>query len=310
MTDGRDGLRDDKRIYLYCLIRSEKEKPFAAKPLKTRGISENGSPVYTIHFEDLAFVVSDCDDVEYDITRENTLCHQKVIEEVMDRGFNPLPVKFGTIATATRVSTTEGRIHNVLKRRFGEFQGLLGDMEDKVEVGLKVFWKKDRLFADIVSEYRQVRMLRDRIASRPSSGLAWRDERIQLGTMVNNAIEDKRDREAPLLIRRLRPVAYDYKTNKIMTDTMVLNGAFLVYKDRLGEFDAAVNELDETYGERMKFNYVGCLPPFNFIELVIHWDEEEEWAPPGRSSAPWLNKKSDRLRSSSSSFASTAGERA
>lgn len=276
MTDGRDGLRDDERIYLYSLIRSEEDQPFSAKRLKTRGIGNNGSPVYTVHFEDLAFLVSDCDDIKYDATRENTVCHQKVIEEVMDRGFDPLPVKFDTIATATRASTTEERISKVLKRRFGEFQGLLADMEDKVEVGLKAFWKRECLFTDIVSEYPRVRMLRDRIAGRPSSGLAWRDERIQLGAMVNNAIEDKRNREAPLLIRPLRPMAYDCKTNKIMTDTMVLNGAFLLYRERLGEFDAAVNELDETYGDRMKFNYVGCLPPFNFIEIVIHWDEEEE----------------------------------
>jgi hypothetical protein len=276
VTDGRDGLRDSRPVYLYCLIRSEKEQPFSAKPLKTRGIGQNGSAIYAVRFEDLAFVVSNSDATRHDATRENTVCHQRVIEEAMDRGFSALPVRFDTIATASQVSTTEDRIRKVLKRRFGEFQGLLGDMEDKVEVGLKVFWKKARLFDDVVSEYRQVRMLRDRIASRPSSGLAWRDERIQLGTMVDNAIEDKRNREAPLLIRPLHPIAYDYKTNKIMTDTMVLNGAFLVYKERLGEFDAAVNELDERYGDRMKFNYVGCLPPFNFIEIVIRWDEGEE----------------------------------
>jgi hypothetical protein len=276
MTEGRNGLGDGKRIYLYCLIRSEKDQPFSTKRLKTCGIGNNGSPVYTVRFEDLAFVASDCDDINYDVTRENTVCHQKVIEEVMDRGFNALPVRFGTIATASRVSTIDERIRGVLKRRFGEFQGLLADMEDKVEVGLKVFWRRERLFADIVSEYARLRILRDRIASRPSSGLAWRDERIQLGAMVNNAIEDKRNREAPLLIRPLRPLAYDYKTNKIMTDTMVLNAAFLVYKERLGELDAAVNKLDEAYGDRMKFNYVGCLPPFNFIEIVIHWEEVEE----------------------------------
>lgn len=275
MSGGRDGVRDDQPVYLYCLIRSERDRPFTANRLKTHGMGNKDGAIRTIHFEDLAFVASGCDDVRYDATRDNTICHQKVIEEVMDRGFSPLPVKFSTVATPTRASTTVERIRNVLNRRFGEFQGLLGDMEDKTEVGLKVFWKRERLFADIVSEYPQMRTLRDRIARRPSSGLAWRDERIQLGTMVNAAIEDKRNREAPLLVRRLRPVAYDYKTNKILTDAMVLNGAFLVYKERLGEFDAAVNELDETHGERMRFKYVGCLPPFNFIELVIHWDEED-----------------------------------
>jgi hypothetical protein len=274
---GRNGRRGDQPVYLYCLIRSEEEQPFASTPLKTQGV-ETGGPVYTLPFEDLAFVASDCGDVRQDATRENTLCHQKVIEEVMDRGFSPLPVRFGTVAAANRMGTTGERVRSVLRRRFGEFQGLLSDMEDKVEVGLKVFWRKDRLFSDIVSEYRQVRVLRDRIATRPASGLAWRDERIQLGSMVSSAIEDKRSREAPLLVGPLRRVAYDYKTNKVLTETMVLNGAFLVYKERLGEFDAAVNELDDRYGDRMKFNYVGCLPPFNFIEIVIHWDDEEERA--------------------------------
>jgi hypothetical protein len=57
---------------------------------------------------------------------------------------------------------------------------------------------------------------------------------------------------------------------------MLLNGAFLVCKERVTEFDKAVQKLDERYGERMKLKYVGPLPPFNFIEIVIHWDGEEE----------------------------------
>ena len=296
MKDRCEGAGDCRPAYLYCLIRSEEEQPFSANPLVAQGIGKSGSPVYTLHFEDLAFVASDCDGVNHDVTRQNTLCHQKVIEEVMDRGFNPLPVRFGTVAAPTELMTTEERVGGVLKRRFGEFQGLLRDMEDKVELGLKVFWKKDRLFTDVVSEYRQVRMLRDRIASRPSSGLAWRDERIHLGTLVDNAIEDKRDRESPLLVRPLRLVAYDYKTNKVITDTMLLNGAFLVYRDRLTEFDAAVNELDVRYGDRMRFSYVGCLPPFNFIEIVIHWDEDEERATPPKAFAVVQKEQAARRR--------------
>ena len=98
----------------------------------------------------------------------------------------------------------------------------------------------------------------------------------QLGTMVGNAIEVKRDRDSGRIVDALRTIAYDYRTNKVSTDTMVLNGAFLVYKDRVAEFDAAVQRLDEQYGERMKFKYVGCLPPFNFVEIIIHWEEAED----------------------------------
>ena len=73
----------------------------------------------------------------------------------------------------------------------------------------------------------------------------------------------------------LKPFAYDSKANKVSSDMMILNGAFLVCNERTADFDAAVQELDGQFGERMSFKYVGPLPPFNFIEIVVHWDEDE-----------------------------------
>ena len=35
------------------------------------------------------------------------------------------------------------------------------------------------------------------------------------------------------------------------------------------EFDQNVQALDDKYGDKIKFKYVGTLPPFNFVNLVI-----------------------------------------
>ncbi len=50
---------------------------------------------------------------------------------------------------------------------------------------------------------------------------------------------------------------------------MIINAAFLVENDREQEFDRNVNEIAETDGDKIKFKYVGTVPPFNFVNLAI-----------------------------------------
>jgi hypothetical protein len=48
----------------------------------------------------------------------------------------------------------------------------------------------------------------------------------------------------------------------------------LVDKDREQACDEVVRNLDEELGERMVLKYTGPIPPFNFCEIVVTWDEE------------------------------------
>jgi len=189
----------------------------------------------------------------------------------MKEGHTVVPVRFETIAKTTN-STAEEKITALLRRRYGELHEVLREMEQKDEQGLKVFWKKELLFQDLVRENREVRLMRDRLSTHRHSHY----DRIELGTLINEAIEAKRDVDARELARALSPLAERYETNKILMDMMVLNAAFLVHRSRVEEFDRQVSELDAKYGDRMMFKYVGPVPPFNFVELVIHWEELEE----------------------------------
>ncbi|MFQ5878826.1 MAG: GvpL/GvpF family gas vesicle protein [Dehalococcoidia bacterium] len=259
-------INDERMIYLYCLTSSHDENPFN---LPVKGIGERGDEVYSIPFLDLAFVVSNSPLDYYDTSRANTIRHEVVCEEVMKGGYTLVPVRFGTIAKPTQ-STAEEKIKALLRRRYGELHEILREMEQKDEQGLKVFWKpKERLFQDIVKENREIRSMRDRLATHRHSHY----DRIELGTQIDEAIEAKRDKDAQKLALALTRLAERYETNKVLIDMMILNAAFLVHKSRVEEFDRKVDELDEQYGERMKFNYVGPVPPFNFVELVIHWED-------------------------------------
>ncbi len=263
--------RHDEMIYLYCLTRSHGENPLN---LSVKGIGGCGDEVYSIPFLDLAFVVSNSPQDEYETTRAHTINHQLVCEETLNKSLTVLPVRFGTVAKPTPgKSSAEAKMAKLMRRRYGEFESLLREMEDKVELGLKIFWHRERFFQVIVAGNGNpdIRRTRDRLAANAHS---YRD-RIELGTLVSNAIEAQRDVDAQMLARALSPLAERYENNKILTDMMVLNAAFLVQKSRIEEFDRKVNGLDAKYGERMMFKYVGETPPFNFVEIVVHWDDED-----------------------------------
>ena len=261
---------DHSMIYLYCLTRSHKERPF---DLSMKGIGDRGDQVYSIPFLDLAFVVSDSPKEDYATTRVNVIRHEVICEEVMKEGLTVVPVRFGSVATPTDVTTVEERIVRLIRRKYGELQEILREMEGRDELGLKVYWKKERLFEDILKESPPIRHFRDRLLR---TGQATHHQRMELGTMVQEAIEEKRDADARRLALALGLLAERYETNKVLMDLMLLNASFLVQKSQVERFDREVDELDEEYGERMKFNYVGPVPPFDFVELVIHWEEEEE----------------------------------
>jgi len=51
---------------------------------------------------------------------------------------------------------------------------------------------------------------------------------------------------------------------------MIMNAAFLVAQEKEAEFDREVQGLADRYNDKVRFKYVGTLPPFNFVNLVIN----------------------------------------
>ena len=246
--------------YMYCIIRCPEPRQFA-----TRGIGERGDVVHTVHFMNLATVVSDSPNIEYDGSRRNMMAHTLVLEEVMQE-FTLLPVRFGTIAPSA-----ESLQEQVLKRRYGELVGLLEEMEGRVELGLKAFWYEGAIFQEIVEENPSIRRLRDGLVGRTPEETYY--DRIRLGEAIESTMWKKRDEDAERILSPLRPLVYKTRTNKVITDRMVLNAAFLVGQERETEFDQVVQKLDAEMEDRMMFKYVGPVPPYNFVNVVVHWDQ-------------------------------------
>ena len=272
MTSARRALEAECRPmvlgkYLYCIIRCSEERIFEGVP----AIGGPDLPVHTVPWGELAAVVSDSPVERYEATRHNLVSHERVIEAVMPEQ-TPLPVRFGTIAEPGKGAGAVANIQKLLEQRAAEFDRLLREMEGRVELGLKAFWRSENLvFDEIVAKDERIRTLRD--ALQRASGGASQAARIQLGEMVKAALARKREAEAARILAPLRLIAERVTENPVLLDRMIVNSAFLVRRDREAEFDRPVAALDRERGEQIRLMYVGPVAPYNFVRIVVNWDQ-------------------------------------
>ncbi len=244
--------------YIYCIIGTPKKESYG--PVGMAG----GGEVYTVAHGEIAALVSDAPIVKYRVSRENTLTHQKVLEEVMRR-HTLLPVRFGSVAE------TEKQVAGILKMRCGEFRETLRTMRGKVELGVKAIWKEGLIFKEIVEESPLIQRLKSEVQGHASEKTHY--QRIRIGELVEAALHAKREREGREILGPLAKLSVDHRENRILHDRMLLNAAFMVTNKNQGAFDEAINGLATHKGDRVEFKYVGPVPPYNFVNIFIPLEE-------------------------------------
>jgi hypothetical protein len=243
--------------YIYCIIKT-KGQPEQFGPI---GIGGRGDELYSICCDDIAAVVSNSPIKKYSVSRENLIFHECAIEEVM-KTHTVLPVRFCTIAK------DENKVRKILEKEHDRFSGLLGDMEGKKELGLKAVFKEETIYKEILADYDEIRMGKEKMAKEPQSAHAHQ-KLMQIGEMVEAALEEEKSKWKEDILSGLMPLALEVKANNTYGERMIMNAAFLVEKTKEAAFDIKVNELADKYGDKITFKYVGTLPPFNFVNIEI-----------------------------------------
>ena len=262
------------RRYIYCII--DCDAPTSFGPI---GIDGN-SGVLAVPHGGIAAVVSATSAERLHISRGNALAHQQVMEAVMQRGHTVLPVRFNTIAEAKGGSTAEQRIiDHVLAARRDEILGLLSTMRSLVEIGVKGLWANmEAVFGDIVEGSQEIQSLRKKLLATSDLGAARKPPvnmtaQIQLGEMVKKALETTKHNMEVALLRRLAPMLRDFRKSRTFGDPMFANLALLVEEPRQESVQAALSAFEAEQAGQVKLRCVGPLPPCNFLELVISWDD-------------------------------------
>ena len=263
------------RRYIYCVIDCD-EAAFSLD-----GVGPCGdSGVFAITHDGIAAVVCATSEEKLEISRGNTLAHQRVMEAAMQRGHTVLPVRFNTIAEDKGGTAAEQRIvDHVLAGRREEIRGLLSKMRPLVELGVKASWTNmNEVFREIAQTNAEIRSLRKTLLAAGGPATTGRrparmTDQIRLGEMVKKALEkQKTDLEASLRVR-LSLVAAEVRKNKTFGDPMFANLALLVDKAQQPAVEAVLSAFEARQAGAVKLRCVGPLPPSNFVELVITWDD-------------------------------------
>ena len=245
----------DDGIYVYSIIESAQPRTFGRL-----GIGGRGDEVYTVHYKDLAAVVSRAPLVVYDPTRENVLAHEHVNEASIEEGFTPVPMSFGTLFK------TEKDIVEFLEDTYGDLRDVLVKMKDKLEFNLRVNWAREEVLADIERDDENIRRLKEEISkSQQSTYFA----RMQLGRLVEQALAEKSDAFVRDIYEYLRDGAIASRSNKPIGDKMIMNAAFLVERERAEIFDQKVQEIASRFEGKLSFRYTGPWPPWNFVTIRL-----------------------------------------
>jgi len=239
--------------YVYCIIKAE--QPLRFGPL---GIGAEPAEVHTVHFRDIAAVVSNTPMVVQDPTRDNVLAHQRVNETVMQQ-HTVIPMSFGT------VFKTDDDIMELLRSAYEAFLDVLMKMQDKFEFGLKVLWDRDQIIREIEEEDEDIRRLKGEISSQKGSTYF---ARMQYGRLIDAALQARSERYVAEIFEALRDVSVASRSNKPIGDRMIMNAAFLVARSREQAFDARVKDIGQRF-EKLTFKYTGPWPPYNFVNIRL-----------------------------------------
>jgi len=242
--------------YLYCIIENSNARNFG--PI---GIGGREDEVTTIPYGEFSAVVSSIPMSKYVVSRETMTEHEKVLEEVM-KDCTILPVRFYTVAPSA------DEIRSLLRRRHTEFKNLLRYLDNRVELGLKALWEDmNRVFQGIIEENDDLMALEKKIASISPEKAETEGKALAAG--VKSQLQVKKDKEAEGLLDPLQKISVDVHYSKTHGDDMICNAAFLVDRHWEKDFDITVEELTEAHNDRIRFIYVGPVPPYSFVNIVV-----------------------------------------
>ena len=249
----------DDGITLYGIISGE-------KALDLGDVGIDGKRVYTIAFDSISAVISHLPKHWFRDPPKETLLkglttYQSVIEQVMKIQPSVIPIKFGSLLAR------EHTVRHVLKQGKQAILDSLKDIEHKVEMDVVALWPDINEVLREIGETDDIKALkREAAAADPENVTALQ---IKTGKRVKTLLDEKRAALQAEMLTPLSSIAEKYCHHSLMDDSMILNTAFLLEKEKTARLEDIVSGLDRRYEDQINFRIIGPLPFYSFQTYTI-----------------------------------------
>jgi hypothetical protein len=249
----------NQSIYVYGLIRAEDHHPIAA-----RAVGDPEQQANIITSGNVAALVSTIDLPEIMPTRRHMLAHTKVLEAAMANG-PVLPMRFGIIVP------NPAMLLRVIGFRNQELRARLDEIDGRIEVALKASWDEQFMWRQLASAHPHLAVDGRAMMSRGEQQTYY--DRIELGRAIGAALEEKRAAARLQLLQTVTPFAIQVKELTPIDDAMFAHFALLVEKTSEPALYRTVESLEQSNDSGLKFRYVAPIPPYNFVNVMLDWDQ-------------------------------------
>jgi len=250
----------NKGLYLYCLVPGSVPRGIG---VSLRGFSALVEQVSLNEFWG--------DNIKKNLTDKKwletkILKHNRVISEAAKK-WAVIPMKFGT------VFESEGSLQKTLNEKAGQFVSLLSTLKGKEEWGAKLFCNMEK-FKDIVSTMDDdVIKMRMEIKDKPAGVAYFMKKKIE--KLIEKRTELIVDKYVIETHEKLSQRSFRSCLNKLQSrgmtkrkDKMVLNGAYLVEKKKIGGFNREISNLQKGFEKKgFQIELSGPWPSYSFVNL-------------------------------------------
>ncbi|GAA1288239.1 GvpL/GvpF family gas vesicle protein [Pseudonocardia aurantiaca] len=237
-------------VYVYGLIRVDTQLPD-----DLAGLGPSGR-VSTIEHGEVAAIVSDIPLDRPLGTRKDLLAHESVVDAVAASAA-VLPMRFPA------VTAEESVVEELLAPHQDHFLAVLGDLEGRVQFTLKGRYVEDAVLSEVLEGNDEIRALQEKVRDLPEDASYY--DRVRLGELVVGVLEQQREDDAAQILERLEPFAVAVVANQPGQPEDVINAAFLVERERMQEFDDAVENVGRDLDGRVRLRLLGPLAPYDFV---------------------------------------------
>ncbi|MCX4642132.1 GvpL/GvpF family gas vesicle protein [Streptomyces sp. NPDC055059] len=235
--------------YIYGI--ASREHP--ALPDGMGGIGKPAREVRIVREGGLAAIVSDSPD-DLRPKRHDLLAHQSVLAEAGAAGA-VLPMRFGSLAP------DDTSVAAVLGERADHYHERLRALDGKVEYNVKAQHDEQAVLHRVMADDPELRAF---VEANKRAGGGSHEEKLRLGEAVVAAVQAREEADAVEVRRLLEPAADAVSVGPDGTGWLA-NLSFLIPRDRVERFLAAVKELGEKHSH-VKVRANGPLPPYSFVE--------------------------------------------
>lgn len=240
-------------VYVYGVVAAGEDIPDDLEPV--------GAPdgeIGLLDHRELAAVVSDLPADRRRLgKREDLLAHERVVNSVA-AAVTVLPMQFGGV-----VANDQAVVDELLEGNHDFFVDVLRRLDGCIQFVLYGRYDQDVLLRGILEQDPEIaetsRSLRD------ADPDATHYERIKLGERISTAVDRERTADAQTAVERLEPRCEGIVVKEAGGEDGAVHLALLVRRDGRAEFEDAVEDLADEWGDRVSVQLIGPVAPFDFL---------------------------------------------